>query len=306
MGRVRKERMSAASRLGFSPTSIESEYRRLGQTLGWRFFTCPEGNLDKASVALVTINPAGGAFEPAKWSVEEGSAYEVERWKGCEPGQEKLQRQVRRMFEVMGVDPKEVMSGYLVPFRSPEWDLLPRQKESLEFGVGLWRRVFELARARTVVAFGKDTAPHLRKLLDARLVFEHATDWGGQTIDEHRFGPDGRLVVLSHLSRFRLFGRPPSEAAFLSALGHDVEAPSMPAARSTPAAAGAVIRILVAANPKRGKSRLRFDCYRDGMTAEEYERTVRERLGAVESAKCRDDLKWDSDPKRALIRIERS
>ena len=74
-----------------SASTIESEYRRLGHTLGWRFLTCPERNIDGASVALVTINPGGANFEPAKWSVEEGSAYEIERWKDCAPGQENLQ-----------------------------------------------------------------------------------------------------------------------------------------------------------------------------------------------------------------------
>ena len=62
------------------------------------------------------------------------------------------------------------------------------------------------------------------------------------------------------------------------------------------------IRVLVHENPKRGLSRLRFDCYRDGMTVTEYEASVRQRLGSVEASKCRLDLKWDSD--RRFIRIE--
>jgi hypothetical protein len=64
-----------------SPAFIEAEYQRLGHTLGWRFLTCSERNIDTASVALVTINPGGGTFEPPKWSVESGSAYVIESWK---------------------------------------------------------------------------------------------------------------------------------------------------------------------------------------------------------------------------------
>ena len=307
--------MTACRHLKFSAADIESEYRRLGHKLGWRFLTCPEGNIDTASVALITINPGGGSFEASKWSVEQGSAYEIESWKSCAQGQEALQRQVLRMFEVMGVSAREVLSGYLVPFRSPGWEALPRREESIPFGVGLWRSVLERAQLRTVLAFGKETAPHLTTLLNARIGSKYATDWGDQTIDEHQFGPDGRLIVMPHLSRFRLFGRPLSEAAFLAAIGRAGEAPTMPGTsleskkkpspkvRSAPITASDVIRVLVEVNPKRGKSRLRFDCYRDGMTTVEYEETVRQSLGSAEAAKCRDDLRWDADPRRGFIRI---
>jgi hypothetical protein len=66
-----------------------------------------------------------------------------------------------------------------------------------------------------------------------------------------------------------------------------------------------VIRLLTKENPKRGESRQRFDCYYDGMTFAEYEDAVREQLGEAEARKCKNDLKWDSDPKRRFIRIER-
>lgn len=65
-----------------------------------------------------------------------------------------------------------------------------------------------------------------------------------------------------------------------------------------------VIRILIHENPKRGKSRDRFGCYRDRMTVAEYEEAVRRRLGHVEAKKCLRDLAWDIN--RHFIRIERS
>ncbi len=153
-----------------SPTSIEAEYQRLDHTLGWRFLTCPEGNIGTASVALITINPGGGTFEPPKWSVESGSAYVIESWKGCAPGQESLQRQVQRMFQVMDVSPDKVLSGYFVPFRSRNWDELPRKSESISFGAGLWQEVFKRAQVQTIIAFGKDTAPHMIDILGASFV----------------------------------------------------------------------------------------------------------------------------------------
>jgi hypothetical protein len=66
------------------------------------------------------------------------------------------------------------------------------------------------------------------------------------------------------------------------------------------------IRLLVSDNPKRGKSRLRFACYHNGMTVAQYIDAVRNRLGNNEAEKCLLDLQWDSDPKRNFIRIERN
>src|ERR1700730_2738575 len=90
MSRHRQRRSTVTPAMLLSSTSIQAEYQRLGHTLGWRFLTCPEENIGTASVALITINPGGASFEAPRWSVEEGSAYAIERWKGCAPGQETL------------------------------------------------------------------------------------------------------------------------------------------------------------------------------------------------------------------------
>lgn len=166
--------------MDFSAKRIEAEHQRLGHTQGWRFLTCPERNLGAATVALVSINPGGSAFEPAKWSVEDGSAYEIERWKNCPPGKEPLQRQVIRMFEVIGVKPAAVLSGYLVPFRSQSWKELPRKSESLAFGIELWRQVFDNSDVQMVISFGKDTATYMADILRARLHTKLRANWGSR------------------------------------------------------------------------------------------------------------------------------
>ena len=289
-----------------SPEFIESEYRRLGFELGWRFLTCPEKNIEGASVALVTINLAGDVFEPARWSVENGSAYVVESWKGRPRGEEDLQRQVRRMFEIMNADPTDVLSGYLVPFRSREWDELPHKEESLEIGVGLWREIFKRTRAKLIIAFGKNTGPYLSEILNARLVTKWPANWSTYTIDEYHFGIDGKMLVLPHLSRFKLFSSQEATTAFRAALAATTTdlATMAVTAHHYPERGQRIIRLLAKENPKRGKSRLRFDCYRDRMTESEYEMAVRRKLGAEEARKCRLDLEWDSDPKRHFIRFE--
>jgi hypothetical protein len=123
------------------------------------------------------------------------------------------------MFQIMDVKPGAVLSGYLVPFRSQEWGKLQKKTESINFGVGLWREVLKRAHVQTVIAFGKDTAPYMINILAARFGASHLAGWGAQTIEEYPFGSNGRLVVLPHLSRFGLFGRPQSETAFRVAIG---------------------------------------------------------------------------------------
>src|SRR5579871_2970887 len=95
--------------------SIAEAYDQLGHTLGWRFLTCPSRNLASPKLALISINPGGSDYEAPIWSVESGSAYVVESWKGSPPGQARLQLQVRQMFQVLDFDPAEALSGYLVP-----------------------------------------------------------------------------------------------------------------------------------------------------------------------------------------------
>jgi len=60
------------------------------------------------------------------------------------------------------------------------------------------------------------------------------------------------------------------------------------------------IRLLVKANPKRGKAALRFAKYRDGMTVEEYIRAC-EDVGTPNYAIF--DITWDRDPKRKFIEL---
>ncbi len=128
------------------------------------------------------------------------------------------------MFKIMGAKPEEVLSGYLVPFRSPSWGALSEKPNSIKFGMDVWCGIFRRAKAKTVIAFGKQLAPYMKDLLKAELRGKRKAGWGDQTIDAYRFGTDGdgRLSVLPHLSRFALFNRvnaQKSENAFRVSLG---------------------------------------------------------------------------------------
>jgi hypothetical protein len=196
--------------------SIEAEYRRLGHTIGWRFLTSPEKNIGKADVALVTQNPGGDVDDPnaPRWSVENGNAYAIESWRGVPAGQDPLQIQVKRMFEVLSVDINSVFSGYFVPFRSPDWNSLNNRSQPAAFGRELWKAVFSRSPATLVLAFGRDIAKDMGQILGASNPKSASAHWGNLTIDSYICRDHKILVVLPHLSRFRLFYRPDSERSF--------------------------------------------------------------------------------------------
>lgn len=198
---------------------IKQEYVRLDYKMGWRFLTCPFANIQKAEVALVTTNPGGSEYENPLFETKK-SAYIIESWKRQAPGEEKLQRQVRRMFELCKIDPNAALSGYFIPFRSQDWESLPRKGDAIRFGMRLWEKVIAASPARMILAFGKQLAPHLSDLLGAKPDRQFCAGWGARMIDCYVAQDGRRLMVLPHLSRFGLFHRSPSEEAFMAALAH--------------------------------------------------------------------------------------
>ena len=181
--------------------------------MGWRLLTCPIQNINTAKVALITTNPGGATFEPPMFSCKNGNAYAIEDW-GFGTGQAPLQLQVQRLLQVIGEDLDSALTGYFVPFRSPEWKSLRERTSSLKFGQSLWQQILPSGPVRTVIAFGKEIASCLQEVLGAQPKARRPAGWGSQTIDEYAFGSEGRLIVLPHLSRFKLFNRPESESAF--------------------------------------------------------------------------------------------
>jgi hypothetical protein len=122
------------------------------------------------------------------------------------------------MFEIMNLPLSEALSGYLVPFRSQRWQVLSNKSSSIHFGITIRREIFQKTRVRLVIAFGKDIAPQMVSLLDATSLTEHPTYWGEQRISLYRFGHEGHLIVLPHLSTFKLFSDKKYEDGFRAVL----------------------------------------------------------------------------------------
>lgn len=146
---------------------IVAAYLASGNQLGWRLLYSPIDVLAEAEVAFLGMHPGGREISPdhAEFAMESGSAYVHESWAGSAPGESRLQKQVRQLFGHLGQEPAQVLAGNLVPFRSPDWNSLQNRKASLEFGVGLWRRIFHVTTPKLVIGSGTEIARPLADIL---------------------------------------------------------------------------------------------------------------------------------------------
>ena len=209
---------------------IERFYKDRGYRLGRRFLTCSRKVLDgdTPQIALITLNPGGEKQRPdhPRDSCEEGCAYLVESWKnGKPPGEAPLQIQVRRMFAELAEKleypgtPEELLeeslSGYFIPFRSPDVKSLGHKREALDFGESIWSSILEFVRPGLIICIDKDTYKRLKRLIPRVCGLSGAnhiqikTGWGKYKADIVEFGesPKTKLLRLPHLSTFKLFSR---------------------------------------------------------------------------------------------------
>jgi hypothetical protein len=195
---------------------IESEYGHLNHTLGWRFLTSPKSTLQSETEnCFITLNPGGDKIthEKDKKSCENGSPYLYESWKSCLPGEESLQKQIQLLFEDLGWEFDNVLSGQLVPFRSPSWAELPNQSDSLKFGIQLWKKILRYVQPKVVVAMGKsDLRTPLIEILGYPIKSENLPVGWGNISAALDFFDNCTLLSLPHLSRFRIMGRPESQS----------------------------------------------------------------------------------------------
>lgn len=197
--------------------NIERQYRRQNFSLGWRFLTCSKKNLSpQTDVVFLTLNPGGDVIPPdhPSASCESGSAYVVESWGNSTPGASNLQVQIRSMFQILQIDINNVLSGQLVPFRSPSWIELPNCAECVTFGKKIWSEIIEYVQPKLIIAMGKtQLRPVLLDILGEPVHCENVlVNWGKITagIDVYE---GKRVISLPHLSRFGIMTRPESRSA---------------------------------------------------------------------------------------------
>jgi hypothetical protein len=225
---------------------IERAYNDLGHTLGWRFIGVSKGVLRApVRIALIGLHP-GGDYEPPEHpraSCESGNWFMTESWINETPGDRKLQRQVRLMFERIAEEVdysgnsddliNESLVSNFIPFRSPSFRLLPRKAESLRFARRFWSKLLPIIRPELIVCLDTCTREALTALVPKCLghqslrVSKMPIGWGNYKASLHDFGDDVtrmRLLYLPHPSRYAIFGRQKSamevKAIFDAACDH--------------------------------------------------------------------------------------
>jgi hypothetical protein len=199
----------------------------LNHRLGWRLLYCPSEVRLRARVATLGLNPGGGRDRAPQWdserrfSNENGNSYFVESW-GKNGGKSSLQMQIARLNTILDIPQQDLLSGNLVPFRSPDWKSLQETERSLNFGLTMLDWLLASTELRLVVAFGLGIVERrLVRHLGAESVGEEKTGWGKIVARFYRT-PRFHLVLLPHLSRFSVLGRPQSaslEARLIALLG---------------------------------------------------------------------------------------
>lgn len=213
---------------------VERAYGQLGHSLGYNppIVSSVRAFEAKPRLLLMGLNPAGSRDVPehrGRFRYEDRDSYVGTSWDGLAPGQSPLQRQVAQLLRHLQRGLGEsgpldlfalnrVVSGSLVPFRSPNEASLHRPNESLTFGRNLWRDVLNHWRPQYAVCFGTTPFRELSALLgrpvEAR---EYDPRWQGSL--SVRVYQDGtRLLGLPHLSRFKIFGRVQSVEALGQAM----------------------------------------------------------------------------------------
>jgi hypothetical protein len=194
---------------------IQEAYVAGGYNLGWKLLYSPSDVLNGPRLAFVGLNPGGSVCpeNDAELATVDGSAYVTEVWeRASQPGQSKLQRQVRCLFDRLGEAPESVLAGNLVPFRSPSWEKLPMRDWALEFGKSLWRDILAETRPELVIAMGDVVFSVLREILGVEMTQRILVSWGSVSGEHGKFA-HGTLVRLPRLSRFGIITRPTSQDA---------------------------------------------------------------------------------------------
>ncbi|KQS67562.1 hypothetical protein ASG39_22825 [Rhizobium sp. Leaf371] len=190
---------------------IEAAYQASGNSQGWRFLYSNRSVLETASVAIIGWNPGGieeveghGQFDMPIGT----SAYADEDWKkgnGTYYGQGNApyQLQVRAVCERLSVEPREVLAGNLILWRSRKDKALIDRRSAVSFGAAIWGHVLEKVRPSIIIAVGISTGERIAKILNIATDVRHRVGWGEY---EAIFGTNGRqkLIALPHLSTFKI------------------------------------------------------------------------------------------------------
>ena len=135
-------------------------------------------------------------------SDERGNSYLVQRQAKHSP----IADQYRQLCEFVNVDPEKVLTGTLMPFRTPKWNKR-RDAPNVEVAKPFWSTILNGSKVRKVFCMGRDVEDAVVKLVNARLDRQVAANWGNLSIRRYVTASGMNVYGLLHLSTYKMFGR---------------------------------------------------------------------------------------------------
>ncbi|MFB0611182.1 hypothetical protein [Aurantiacibacter poecillastricola] len=204
--------------------AIAAEYNAGDYKHGWSYLYSPLPKRNAPRLVTLGLKPGGEYAEDEnkerqqQLSPEEsGNAYFRELWNGDAPSP--LQSQIHKLRELHypGISPDDIFSFNFIPFRSPTWDAFPPESRQRAARFGTVLLDWTLARITsetTVIGFGlsvvQDRIESWFRVVDCEDI---KVGWGNISATVCETPRCKRLILLPHLSRYQIIGRPEFERA---------------------------------------------------------------------------------------------
>ena len=156
---------------------IKEEVIVTSNNLGWRFLVNSKNTIAKNNgIYLITLNPGGDEIIPEQGqeSCENGSAYLNEVWGNNEPGKNPLQIQIQLMFKKISEYLRKSdyisvlensVSGYFIPFRSPNIKTLKDKGRIIKFSEKIWKKILlHSTHIKLIIVIDNDALKSMLKI----------------------------------------------------------------------------------------------------------------------------------------------
>lgn len=172
---------------------------------GFKLLFCPWRLLRTSDSLFLSLNPgndpSGELMRVA--SDERGNSYLVQREARHSP----IAEQYRKLCDLVGQDPEEMLAGTLMPYRTANWSRR-RDAPNIEVVADFWQSVLSNGRIRNVYCMGKDVEKAVVEMVAGRLDCELPAGWGKLMVRRYRTVEGIRIFGLLHFSTFKMLSRP--------------------------------------------------------------------------------------------------
>lgn len=185
--------------------TLEEQEPRRGYSDGFKLLYSPWSVIELTDMLFLSLNPGNdpsGEFMRVA-SDERGNSYLVQRDAKHSP----IAVQFQRLCSFVGRDPEEVLTGVIMPFRTPNWNPL-RDRKNIAVTRPFWQHVTSEQKIRHIFCMGREVEEEAVALTNAVLVQEIAANWGKLSIRRYEAENGVQIYGLLHFSTYKMFQRP--------------------------------------------------------------------------------------------------